>query len=117
VKRRRRLRRLVPDAELLRRRLAGEPLRELARAYGVAHTTLARYFDRTDVKAQLRQVRQQLRADQRALVGARAAERRLEQEIRRKAAEQAANEHAQERHFRARPGRVPDAATRPSQRL
>jgi len=42
VKGRRRLRRLVPDAELLRRRLAGEPLRELARAYGVAHTTLGR---------------------------------------------------------------------------
>jgi hypothetical protein len=80
VKRRRRLRRLVPDAELLRRRLAGEPLRELAHGYGVAHTTLGRYFDRPDVKAQLRQVRQQLRAEQRALAGARAAERRLEQE-------------------------------------
>jgi hypothetical protein len=46
----------------------------------LAHTTLGRYFDRPDVKAQLRQVRQQLRAEQRALAGARAAERRLEQE-------------------------------------
>jgi hypothetical protein len=101
VKRRRRLRRLVPDAELLRRRLAGEPLRELAHGYGVAHTTLGRYFDRPDVKAQLRQVRQQLRAEQRALAGARAAERRLKQEVRRKAAEQVAREREQERQFRA----------------
>lgn len=38
VKSRRRLRKLVPDAELIRRRAAGEPLRELASDYEVAHT-------------------------------------------------------------------------------
>jgi hypothetical protein len=101
VRRRRRLRRLVPDAELFRRRLAGEPLRALAGDYGVAHTTLGRYFERADVKAQLRQARQQLRAEQRALVVRRAAERRLEQEVRRKATEQAATEREQARQFRA----------------
>ncbi len=37
-------RRLVPDAQLLRRRGAGEPLRTLARDYHVAHTTLGRFF-------------------------------------------------------------------------
>jgi transposase len=47
---------------------AGEPLRALACDYGVAHTTLGRYFKRPDVKAQLRQALQQLRAEQRALV-------------------------------------------------
>ncbi len=100
MKRRRRLRKLVPDSELLRR-LAGEPLRELARDYGVTHTTLGRYFERPEMKAQLRQLRQQLRAEQQALAAARAAERRLEPEIRRKAAEQAAREREQERGFRA----------------
>jgi hypothetical protein len=49
-----RLRRLLPDAELVRRRAAGEPLRRLARDYDVAHTTLARYFARPQVAGQLR---------------------------------------------------------------
>ena len=40
---RRRLRKLVPDGELIRRRAAGEPLRELASDYDVAHTTLGRF--------------------------------------------------------------------------
>ena len=54
VKRRyRRHRRLVPDAQLVRRRAAGEPLRALAQEYGVAHTTLGRYFARPQLKAQL----------------------------------------------------------------
>jgi len=101
MKRRRRLRKLVPDRELLRRRLAGEPLRELAADYGVAHTTLGRYFERPEVKAQLSELRQQLRREQRALAATRAAEWRLEPEIRRKAAEQAAREGEQERRFRA----------------
>jgi hypothetical protein len=47
------LRRLLPDRELVRRRAAGEPLRRLARDYGVAHTTLGRYFARPQVAAQL----------------------------------------------------------------
>jgi hypothetical protein len=101
VKRRRRLRRLVPDPELLRRRTLGEPLRELACDYGVAHTTLGRYFARPEVKRQLRQAGRQLRAEQRALAARRSAERRLEQTVRRKATEQTAAERAQARQFRA----------------
>src|SRR6266571_1742725 len=92
MKRRRRLRRLVPDPELIRRRAAGEPLRELALDYGVAHTTLGRYFARPEVVKQLRQAAKQLRAEQRLAAARRAAERRLEREVRRKAKEQAARE-------------------------
>jgi hypothetical protein len=101
VKRHRRLRRLVPDAELIRRRAAGEPLRELASDYNVAHTTLGRYFARPEVKKQLRQTVQELRAEQRALAARCAAERRLEQEVRRKARKQAAAEQEQARQLRA----------------
>ena len=67
MKRRRRLRKLVPDAELIRRRAAGEPLRELASDYDdVAHTTLGRYFKRPEVA-------KQLRAEQRAAAARRSA--------------------------------------------
>jgi len=52
-----RLRRLVPDPALVRRRAAGETLRTLARDYQVAHTTLARYFRRPEVARQLRNAR------------------------------------------------------------
>jgi hypothetical protein len=94
VKCRRRPRRLVPDPELIRRRAAGEPLRELASDYGVAHTTLGRYFERAEVATQIKQAEKQLRADQ----GAR---RRLEREVRRQAREQAAAERKQARRARA----------------
>jgi len=94
MKRRRRLRKLVPDTELIRRRAADEPLRELASDYNVAHTTLGRFFERPDVARQLRQARQELRAGERALASRRLAERRLEHEVRRKAKEQAATERA-----------------------
>src|SRR6266536_1489205 len=67
MKRRRRPRKLVPDAELIRRRAAGEPLRELASDYDVVHTTLGRYFERPEVAKQLRQAAKQLRAEQRAV--------------------------------------------------
>ena len=50
------LRRLVPDADLLRRRAAGEPLRRLAPDYDVAHTTLSHYFRRPQVAKALRSV-------------------------------------------------------------
>jgi hypothetical protein len=63
--RRPRLRRLVPDSELLRRRAAGEPLRTLASTYDVAHTTLARFFARPEIKRRLREVVQELRAERR----------------------------------------------------
>ena len=101
MKRRRRLRKLVPDAELIRRRAAGEPLRELARDYEVAHTTLLRYFERPEVRKQLKQASEQLRAAERVAAARRAAERRQEQEVRRKARKQAAAEREQERRSRA----------------
>jgi hypothetical protein len=101
VKRRRRLRRLIADEELLRRRAAGEPLRQLADDYDVAHTTLGRYFGRPEVKEQLKKMGKKLRAEQRQLAARRAAERRLERHVRRKADEQAAAEAEQARRYRA----------------
>src|SRR5712692_6544736 len=101
MKRQRRLRKLVPDAALIRRRAAGEPLRELASDYDVAHTTLGRYFQRPEVAKQVKQAAAQLRAEQRAAAARHAAERRLEQEVRRKAKEQAATERKQARGARA----------------
>lgn len=86
VKRHRRLRRLVPDAELLRRRAAGETLRALAADYGVAHTTLGRYFARAEAVRQLREAGQ---SERRAAATRRVAERRAERAIRRQAKEQA----------------------------
>jgi hypothetical protein len=96
VKAPRRLRRLVPDAGLIRRRAAGEPLRQLAGDYGVAHTTVGRYFARPQVKTELAQARRQLRAEQ----GHLASEwRRLEREVRGRANEQAAREREQQKRF------------------
>jgi hypothetical protein len=97
VKRHRRLRRLVPDANLIRRRAAGDSLRALALEYGVTHTTLLRYFDRPDVAQQLKLSERQLRAEQRAAVDRCAAERRLKGEVRRMALEQAARERKEAR--------------------
>ena len=97
VKRHRRLRRLVPDAELVRRRAAGETLRVLAADYGVAHTTLGRYFARPEAVRQLREADKGVRAERRAAARRRAAERRAEQAIRRRAKEQAALAQARTR--------------------
>ena len=52
----RRLRRLVPDSELIRRGAAKETLRCLAADYGVRHTTILRYFKRPEVAKQLLRV-------------------------------------------------------------
>jgi hypothetical protein len=101
VKRRRRLRKLVPDAELIRRRVAGEPLRELASDYDVTHTTLLRYFERPEIAREMRQAAKQLRAEQRAVADRRSAEQRLEREVHRKAKEQAAREREDDRSVRA----------------
>jgi hypothetical protein len=57
-----RLRRLVHDHQLLCRRAAGEPLRRLAGEYGVAHTTLGRWFARPEVARQLRELTRRLPA-------------------------------------------------------
>jgi hypothetical protein len=88
VKRQRRLRKLAPDAELIHRRAAGEPLRDLAGAYGVAHTTLSRYFERPEVSRQLKEAVRQRRAAERAIAARRSADQRIEREVRRKAKEQ-----------------------------
>ena len=75
MKRYRRLRRLVPDAALIRRRAAGETFRELAPDYGVWPTTLSRYFARPGVAKQVKQAEQLLRAEQRAAEARRLASR------------------------------------------
>jgi hypothetical protein len=77
----------VPDVELVRRRAAGETLRVLAADYGVAHTTLGRYFARPEVVRQLREAGQ---GERRAAATRRVAERRAERAIRRQAKEQTA---------------------------
>jgi hypothetical protein len=91
------LRRLVPDAELVRRRAAGETLRALAVDYGVAHTTLGRYFARAEAARLLREANRSVRAERRAATTRRAVERRAEQAIRRQAKEQAALARARTR--------------------
>ena len=67
MKRYRRLRRLRPDAELYRRRAAGESLRALAPDYRVAHTTLSRHFARPQAAEQVREAGRLLRAERRAV--------------------------------------------------
>jgi len=99
VVRRRRLRKLVPDQELVRRRASGETFRELALDYGVAHSTLVRYFDRPEVASQVKEAVRQLRAEQRAAADRRAADRRLEQQVRREARQQASREAANARQL------------------
>jgi lambda repressor-like predicted transcriptional regulator len=101
MKRRRRLRRLVADEALILRRAAGESLRDLARDYGVAHTTLSRYFARPPVKNQIKEAAKQLRAGQRQLRNRRSSERRLEREVRQRAKQQAALERERKRRYRA----------------
>jgi lambda repressor-like predicted transcriptional regulator len=81
---------LVPDGELLRRRAAGESLRALAAEYGVAHTTLGRYFARPEVARQLREAGRAVRSERRAPAARRAGERRLQRQVRKRAQEQAA---------------------------
>jgi len=89
----------VPDRELVRRRAAGEPLRSLAADYGVAHTTLARYFARPEVASELRRQARALRAEQRAAP-------RAERQVREQAKAQAALARARAR-LDARDQRLP----------
>jgi len=95
------LRRLVPDAELVRRRAAGETLRALAADYGVAHTTLGRYFARAEVVRQLREAERSVRVERRAAATRRVAERGVERAIRRQAKEQAVLARARTRRAAA----------------
>lgn len=101
MKGRRRLRRLVADEALVRRRAAGEPLRELARDYDVAHTTLGRYFARPELQRALKEANRQHRAEQRQLRARGSSERRLKREVRQRAEEQATLERERERRYRA----------------
>ena len=107
MKRHRRLRQLEPDAELIRRRAAGETLREIAPDYAVVHTTLSRYFARPEVAKQLKQAGQVLRAEQRAAEARWRAEQKTEREGQRRAEQQKVAEG------RSAVGRPPAAASRP----
>jgi hypothetical protein len=97
----RRLRKLVPDQELIRRRAAGESLRQLALDYDVEHTTLGRYFARPEVVRELNEAKRRLRAEKRAITDRRRVERRLEDEVRCRAREQTRRERADERRAEA----------------
>jgi uncharacterized protein (DUF433 family) len=99
VKKRRRLRRLVPDVDLLRRRAAGETLRALAADYGVTHTTLGRYFARPEVARQLKEARRLVRRERRQAARRQVEERRFERQVRMEAKRQVALE--QERQLQA----------------
>jgi hypothetical protein len=82
------VRKLQPDDALLRRRAAGEPLRDLARDYGVRHTTLSRYFRRPEVVKQLKRADQLNRAERRVAEARWRAEEKAEREARRLAKQQ-----------------------------
>jgi hypothetical protein len=115
VKRQRRVRRLVPDPELLRRRAAGETLRELAADYDVWHTTLSRYFARPEVGNQLKRAEQLHRAEQRAAAASARAVLKAEREAARAAQRRARQQPAPvfERRRRARRPRPLHTATAP----
>jgi hypothetical protein len=83
-----RLRRLAPDSALFRRRAAGEPLRELGRDYGVAHTTLGRYFARPEAVRELKRATRLNRAEQRAADARRRTQEQAERAARRRAKQQ-----------------------------
>jgi hypothetical protein len=83
-----RLRRLAPDSALFRRRAAGEPLRELGRDYGVAHTTLGRYFARPEAVRELKRATRLNRAEQRAAEARRRTQEQAERAARRRAKQQ-----------------------------
>ena len=72
------LRKLVPDEALFRRRAGGETLRDLAPDYGVTHTTLARFFARPEAARELQRVKRLIRAEQREAEAARRAEERAQ---------------------------------------
>jgi hypothetical protein len=97
MKRYRRLRRLVPDEELMRRRAAGEDFRGLAVDYGVAHTTLGRYFARPSVANELKAVRRMLRGEQAVARRAKALQDKEERALARKVYREAARQALLER--------------------
>jgi hypothetical protein len=110
-KQHRRLRRLVPDHDLFRRRAAGEPLRSLAVDYAVTHTTLGRFFARPEIAKQLKEARRLVRRERQRAAAREAEERRLEREVHMEAKRQVALE--QER----RAARASIAASQPRRRM
>ena len=109
---RRRLRKLVPDDDLICRRAAGESLRQLAcPGYGVQHSALSRYFRRPEVAKQLREARQVLRAAERAAAARARATRQLEREVERKAKEERKLERERARRERELAARQAQART------
>ncbi len=94
MKRRRRLRQLAPDAELIRRRAAGATFRELAPDYDVSHTTLSRYFARPEVSKQLKRAEQLQRAEQRDAEARTRAEQKAQREAERAARRRARQQPA-----------------------
>jgi hypothetical protein len=84
------LRRLIPDEALFRRRAGDEPLRELARDYDVEHTTLSRYFARPEAARELKRVKRLIQAEQREAEADRRPEERAERKARRRVKQQPA---------------------------
>jgi hypothetical protein len=82
------LRKLTPDEALFRRRAGDEPLRDLARDYGVQHTTLGRYFARPEAAKELKRVKRLIKAEQREAEADRRAEARAERAARRRVKQQ-----------------------------
>ncbi len=98
----RRLRRLVPDEALFDRRVAGESQRELARDYGVAHSTLGDFFRRPDGVLGLREARLRLRE---AGKTRQATLRRLKQDVQQQALQDKDHDRRLEAWARRRPRR------------
>ena len=82
------LRKLIPDEALFRRRADGEPLRDLARDYGVQHTTLGRYFARPEAAREPKRVKRLIQAEQREAEADRRAEERAERTAQRRVKQQ-----------------------------
>lgn len=102
------LRRLVPDDALLERRAGGESLRQIGADYGVAHSTLLRYFRRPDAVVGLEEAHLRVEAEQKSLAAQRAQERRLEKDVRKRAREQAARDRELDALLAALPHRSSD---------
>ena len=121
------LRRLVPDEALFRRRAGGEPLRDLAPDYGVWHTTLGRFFARPEAARELKRMQRLIRTEQREAEADRRAEERAERAARRRVKRQpvpvsraaepapaAAGEARPARPGAGRPIRTPSSVALPS---
>jgi hypothetical protein len=82
------LRKLVPDEALFRRRAGDEPFRDLAPDSGVCHTTLSRYFARPEAARELQRMKRLIRAEQREAEADRRADERAKRAARRRLKQQ-----------------------------